>query len=186
MPFTSDEERNGLPAELESYQENTIEVRESDSDKNEGNLPFLDRLFRRTNRKSQNTMAAQAADIQVLTAAVQALTGQFGAPNWVNVQNAVNTLNASITANNTAIANRGYHVAQIPTFQGGNQDPVAWLRDFNLASEANGWNAVRKLQVVPAYLKGSVATWYQIANNANNFTAWDRANNATDFSFTFL
>ena len=53
-------------------------------------------------------MAAQATDIQALTAVVQALTGQFRAPNWVNVQNAVNALNASITANNNAVANRGY------------------------------------------------------------------------------
>jgi hypothetical protein len=131
-------------------------------------------------------MAAQAADIQALTAAVQNLTGQFGAPNWVNVQNAVNTLNATVTAGNNANANRGYHAAQIPAFHGGNQDPVAWLRDFNLASNANGWGAARKLQVVPAYLKGSVATWYQITNNATNFVAWDGANNATDFSHTFL
>ena len=86
-------------------------------------------------------MVAQAADIQALTAAVQNLTGQFGAPNWVNVQNAVNTLNATVTAGNNANANRGYHAAQIPAFHGGNQDPVAWLRDFNLASNANGWSA---------------------------------------------
>ena len=131
-------------------------------------------------------MAGEAADIQALTAAVQALTGQFGGPNWVNVQNAVTALNASVTANNNALTNRGSQAAQLPSFHGGNQDPVAWLRDFNIASNANGWNAARKLQVVPAYLKGSVATWYQITHNAANFVTWDGANLATDFSYAFL
>jgi hypothetical protein len=177
-----------VSSETEYQHEYTIQIRGDKSDTEESDeyiqnnipLPLPNPIT------PINNMAAQAADIQALTITVQALTGQFGAPNWVNVQNAVNALNASVTAGNNTTANRGYQAAQIPAFQGENQDPVAWLRDFNLASNANGWNAARKLQVVPAYLKGSVATWYQITNNAVNFTAWDGANNATDFSFTFL
>jgi hypothetical protein len=185
---TEDEPDN---EEILSENEHTVYLRESESETEETDedlpntehIPLPNPIF---NLANFNNMAAQAADIQALTNAVQALTGQFGAPNWVNVQNAVTALNASVTAGNNAIANRGYQSAQIPAFHGGNQDPVAWLRDFNLASTANGWNAARKLQVVPAYLKGSVATWYQITNAATNFVAWDGANNATDFSFTFL
>jgi hypothetical protein len=69
---------------------------------------------------NNNQMAAQAADIQALTAAVQALTGQFEGPNWLNVQNAVTALNASVTANNNALTNRGFQAAQLPSFHGGN------------------------------------------------------------------
>ncbi len=175
--------------EIFSENDYTIRIQESESESEETEEEPLNpgqAIFLNIPNINLGNMAAQAADIQALTAAVQNLTGQFGAPNWVNVQNAVNTLNATVTAGNNANANRGYHAAQIPAFHGGNQDPVAWLRDFNLASNANGWGAARKLQVVPAYLKGSVATWYQITNNATNFVAWDGANNATDFSHTFL
>ena len=131
-----------------------------------------------------NIMAANQADIQALTQAVRNLTGQFGAPNWGNVQNAVNNLNATVTANNNVLQNRG-QVVPIPTFSGGNQDPVTWLNEFNLACAANGWNVARKLQVVPAYLKGPAATWYQIAAGAP-INAWAVAANNNNFEHAFL
>ncbi|RIA83525.1 hypothetical protein C1645_809174 [Glomus cerebriforme] len=59
---------------------------------------------------------------QALTVAVQALTRQFSAPNWQNVQNAITALNATVTANNNVIANREHQAAQVPSFHGGNQD----------------------------------------------------------------
>ncbi|PKK66787.1 hypothetical protein RhiirC2_784341 [Rhizophagus irregularis] len=54
------------------------------------------------------------------------------------------------------------------------QDPIAWLRDYNAASEANGWNNVQKLQVVPAYLRPTAAEWYQSLkqNNPGFVTTW--------------
>ncbi|CAB5386613.1 unnamed protein product [Rhizophagus irregularis] len=52
--------------------------------------------------------------------------------------------------------------AFLPTFSGeDHQDPIAWLRDYNAATEANGWNDVWKLQVVPVYLWSTAAEWYQ-------------------------
>ncbi|CAB4382172.1 unnamed protein product [Rhizophagus irregularis] len=58
--------------------------------------------------------------------------------------------------------------AFLPTFSGENQqDPIAWLRDYNAASEANGWNNVQKLQVVPAYLRPTAAECFN--GNVNNF-----------------
>ncbi len=142
------------------------------------------------NNPNQNAQAnqpqhASQADIQALTVAVRALTGQFGAPNWGNVQNAVNNLNATVTANNNALQNRGSHVAHIPTFSGGNQDPVTWLNEFNFAAAANGWNAARKIQVVPAYLKGGATVWYQTAVNAP-INAWAVAANMNNFEHAFL
>ncbi|PKY60255.1 hypothetical protein RhiirA4_483758, partial [Rhizophagus irregularis] len=107
-----------------------------------------------------------------------------GGNNWANVNNAVNTLNATLTANNNALQTRGTQAAQIPTFYGGNQDPIAWLNEFNLACAANGWNNAQKLQIVPAYLKGAAAVWYQtVAGNPIN--AWDGAANNNTFEHVF-
>ena len=87
MPQNFDDEIDSdrHPAEYKDY---TIEIRESDSEETE-QVPLLQRLFRRNSTPKPIQpipMAAQAADIQALTTAVQALTGQFRAPNWVNVQ----------------------------------------------------------------------------------------------------
>jgi len=41
---------------------------------------------------------ANQADIHALTNAVAALTGAFGGPNWINVQNAVTNLNNTVNA----------------------------------------------------------------------------------------
>ncbi|CAG8732477.1 20124_t:CDS:2, partial [Rhizophagus irregularis] len=134
------------------------------------------------NRFNQAPQVNQA-DIQALTAAVQALTGQMLAPN--NLGNAMNTLNATVAVNNNALQNRNHNVVQVPTFNGGNQDPITWLNEFNATATANGWNDARKLQVVPAYLKGPAAVWYQAAVLAP-INAWAAAANANNFQHAFL
>ncbi|CAB4475694.1 unnamed protein product [Rhizophagus irregularis] len=134
------------------------------------------------NRFNQAPQVNQA-DIQALTAAVQALTGQMLAPN--NLGNAMNMLNATVAANNNALQNRNHNVAQVPTFNGGNQDPITWLNEFNATATANGWNDARKLQVVPAYLKGPAAVWYQAAVLAP-INAWAAAANVNNFEHAFL
>ncbi|CAB4402209.1 unnamed protein product [Rhizophagus irregularis] len=65
--------------------------------------------------------------------------------------------------------------AFLPTFSGENQqDSVTWLRDYNAASVANGWNNVQKLKVVPAYLRSTAAEWYQSLkqDNLGFVTTW--------------
>ncbi|PKY51445.1 hypothetical protein RhiirA4_468494 [Rhizophagus irregularis] len=54
------------------------------------------------------------------------------------------------------------------------QDSVTWLRDYNAASVANGWNNVQKLKVVPAYLRSTAAEWYQSLkqDNLGFVTTW--------------
>ena len=49
---------------------------------------------------------------------------------------------------------------RIDPFYGDSQDPISWLEDFENAATANGLTDNRKLQVVPAYLKGAAATWF--------------------------
>ncbi|PKY59155.1 hypothetical protein RhiirA4_481664, partial [Rhizophagus irregularis] len=126
-------------------------------------------------------------NLNVLLNALNNLTNALGAGgnNWVNVNNAVNTLNATLAANNNALQTCGTQAAQILTFYGGNQDPIAWLNEFNLSCAANGWNNARKLQIVPAYLKGMAAVWYQtVAGNPIN--VWDGAANNNTFEHVFI
>ncbi|CAB4375500.1 unnamed protein product [Rhizophagus irregularis] len=151
-------------------------------DENMSNLQNNQGQGQPPNRLNQVPQVNQA-DIQALTAAVQALMGQMLAPN--NLRNAMNTLNATVIANNNALQNQNHNVVQVPTFSGGNQDPITWLNEFNATAMANGWNDARKLQVVPAYLKGPAAVWYQAAVVAP-INAWVAAANANNFEHAFL
>ncbi|GES79916.1 hypothetical protein GLOIN_2v1791382 [Rhizophagus clarus] len=120
-------------------------------------------------------------DFQQLRAAIAALT-----------QALPNTNNA-LAGNTQAINNpprREGRVAELPYFYGGNQDPVAWLEDFTRACNANGIANGRKLEVVPAYLRGAASTWWNANqalpnNNQNRITAWTGNNNNTDFIQNF-
>jgi polyhydroxyalkanoate synthesis regulator phasin len=93
-------------------------------------------------------------------------------------------LNATVTANNNALQNRGFQAVPIPSFYEGNQDPITWLNEFNNARAVNGRNAARKLQIVPAYLKGTAAVWWQTVVN-NPINAWDGAANNNTFEHVF-
>src|SRR5436309_3001515 len=124
---------------------------------------------------------ANQQDIQRLQAAILALT-----------QALPNTNNA-LVGNTQAINNsprREGHVAELPYFYGGNQDPVAWLEDFTQSCNANGIANAQKLEVVPAYLKGATSTWWNANQNLNNgnanrIVAWTGNNNNTDFILNF-
>lgn len=105
------------------------------------------------------------------------------APN--NLSNTINNLNATVAVNNNALQNCNHNVTQISSFSGGNQDPIIWLNEFNATVTANGWNAVWKLQVVPAYLKEPAAVWYQAAVLAP-INVWTAAANVNSFEYAFL
>jgi len=49
-------------------------------------------------------------------------------------------------------------IIQIRKYKGGDQDPVEWLRDFEVAVLANGITNDRKIQVVHGYLEGAAAS----------------------------
>jgi hypothetical protein len=105
---------------------------------------------------------ANQADIQKLNKAVQQLTQQ--------------------------LQDQGTLVATIPTFYGGDQDPIAWLNEFNLACAANGWNEERKLQIAPSYLKSDAAVWHQSLAPAAiaNWNNGGNADNVNNFEDQFL
>ncbi|CAG8777458.1 4648_t:CDS:1, partial [Rhizophagus irregularis] len=127
-------------------------------------------------------MAGGMPNANQLLNALNNLTNALGVGgnNMQNVNNALNNLNAVVTANNNAMLNRGVQAAPVLTFYGRNQDTITWLNEFNNACAANGWNAARKLQVMPAYLKGTAAVWWQTVVN-NPINAWGGAANNNTF-----
>jgi hypothetical protein len=145
----------------------------------------LDLLF--DEQEEEMAMAGGPPNMNQLLNAITNLTNALGAGgnNMQNINNSLNNLNATVAANNNAMQNRGLQAATVPTFYGGNQDPITWLNEFNHACAANGWNAARKLQIVPAYLKGAAAIWWQTVVN-NPINAWDGAVNNNTFEHVFL
>jgi len=120
-------------------------------------------------------------DFQQLRAAIAALTQAL--PN-VN-----NALAGNVQAINNPPRREG-RIVELPHFYGGNQDPVAWLEEFTRACNANGIQDARKLEVVPAYLKGASSTWWNANqglpnNHQNKITVWTGNNNNTDFIQNF-
>lgn len=102
-------------------------------------------------QQADNMAQPNQQDFHQLRVAIAALT-----------QALPNTNNA-LVGNTQAINNpprREGKVAELPYFYGGNQDPVAWLEDFTRFCNANGIANGRKLEVVPAYLKGAASTWW--------------------------
>lgn len=137
----------------------------------------IDRLFQEVGMANP-----QAVDFQNLTAALQAL------------QNALPGTNNALNNNTAAINNpprREMRVAELPYFYGGSQDPVSWLEEFTQSCNANGIANARKIEVVPAYLKGPAASWWTTnqalpGGNANRITVWTDGNaNNTNFIVNF-
>jgi hypothetical protein len=56
--------------------------------------------------------------------------------------------------------NQEKHLIPIKKFRGENQDPIEWLRDFEVAAEANNISYARRLQIVRGYLEGAAAAWF--------------------------
>ena len=169
------------------------------SDNTDNNLHINSLLYTDEELNLENlfdNMAANQADVQALTQALQNMAGIFNpnAPPNANANNGVfnliNQLQANANAINANPPRRESRIADLPYFYGGNQDPISWLEDFTRACNANGINDNRKLEVVPAYLKNSASTWWTnnqaLANNhANRIAAWAGNNNNTDFTTGF-
>ena len=75
----------------------------------------------------------------------------------------------------------------MPTFQGGIQDPIEWLEEYERCAQINRYTDEYKLQIVGGYLLNEAQTWYQgvIGNAAQNFQSWSTVNNR-NFKNMFL
>ncbi|CAG8743585.1 4009_t:CDS:2, partial [Dentiscutata heterogama] len=63
------------------------------------------------------------------------------------------------------------NVVTIPTFSGGNQDPVAWLEVVGCAFEANNIQGDRRIAVVGAYLTGMAAIRQKVEETVDQYAA---------------
>ena len=75
----------------------------------------------------------------------------------------------------------------LPTFSGGDQDPVEWLDELERCAEINGYRIADMVEVVKGYLLNEARDWYdQIeSNNATRFQSWRNAANR-NFRQAFL
>ena len=67
-----------------------------------------------------------------------------------------------------------------PFFGNDDEDPTDWIRNFEIAAEANNWTNERKLKIVPGYLQGLAAYWFE--EEADTITRWN-ATGYADSSF---
>jgi hypothetical protein len=67
----------------------------------------------------------------------------------------------------------------MPFFEGGNQDPVEWLEEFERKAQINGYNDAHKVNVVGGYLLNEAQAWYQQhqGNLVTTFQSWNNAAN---------
>ena len=76
-----------------------------------------------------------------------------------NLNDVLNGLQALTAALNVGLRTEKSHIP-IRKFKGDDQDPVKWLRDFEVAATANGITDIRKIQIVRGYLEGAAAAWF--------------------------
>ena len=97
-------------------------------------------------------------------------------------------LNALTNALNVGLRTEKNHIP-IRKFKGDDQDPVEWLRDFEVAATANGITDIRKIQIVRGYLEGAAAAWFdqRATDNALVLTTWSNvAHDEHDFKHRFV
>jgi hypothetical protein len=64
--------------------------------------------------------------------------------------------------------------ARMPSFCGGNQDPMEWLEEFNRSAGINQYTNEYKLRVVAGYLQGTAGHWFKETQAGRNpITRWN-------------
>ncbi|RIB14301.1 hypothetical protein C2G38_1667610 [Gigaspora rosea] len=71
----------------------------------------------------------------------------------------------------------------IPTFSGGNQDPIEWIETVGHAFEANNIQGHRRVSVIGAYLTGTAAMWWDTKKNARPYIDKWEDDSSPDTSF---
>jgi hypothetical protein len=76
--------------------------------------------------------------------------------------------------------------ARMPSFGGGNRDPMEWLEEFNRSARINQYTSEYKLQVVAGYLQGAAGLWFNETQEGQNpITHWNDRNRVS-FESSFL
>jgi len=71
------------------------------------------------------------------------------------------------------------NIMPLPTFSGGDQDPLEWLEEFERCAEINGYEVVDMLDIVRGYLLNESRSWFdQIdGHNTTRFQSWSNPGN---------
>jgi Retrotransposon gag protein/Zinc knuckle len=87
----------------------------------------------------------------------------------VAIVNALQALNDRMEVRNTV---------PMPRFEGGNQDPIEWLEEYDRSAQINRYTDNYKLGVVGGYLLNEAQTWYHQhqTNAATTFQSWNTPN----------
>lgn len=84
---------------------------------------------------------------------------------------AMQNLNQTMQQMRIQTGMRETHLIPLPTFGGGEQDPLAWLHSFHDACIANNMVEERRFDLLPVYLKGIAHTWWREVGH--RITLWD-------------
>jgi len=76
------------------------------------------------------------------------------------IQAQVATMVPAVSGGPIVLAVHETSFIRIDSFYDDSQDLISWLKDFKNVTTANRLTNNQKLQVVPAYLKRAVATWF--------------------------
>jgi len=80
-----------------------------------------------------------------------------------------------------ALSPKESNIISVKPFCGNDdEDPGDWIRNFEIAAEANNWTNEHKLKIVPGYLQGLAAYWFE--ENTDTITRW-KATGYDDSSF---
>ena len=85
--------------------------------------------------------------------------------------NQTTAANTGRTGNNPITIPRETKLVDLPEFKGGEQDPLIWLEEFDDACKANRINNERKIEIIPAYLKGIAHSWWNQIKTTTQY--WD-------------
>src|SRR3954470_23574062 len=110
---------------------------------------------------------------------------EFGLDRQEDYIQIMRQLTLSINRMNQPHNNNGREskLVDIPTFKGGEQDPLIWLNEFDEGCNANRISEQRRFEILPSYLKGIAHTWWTVINDRVNY--WDDNTNRHE-SFVHL
>ena len=152
-------------------------------------IDFQEQLIVQTDTEEELDISDQeSSSEEELNSESEETTEESENEEMANLDDVLNGLNALTAALTVGLRTEKNHIP-IRKFKGDDQDPVEWLRDFEVAATANGVTNARKIQIVRGYLEGAAAAWFdqRAVNNALTLTSWTNVgNDEHDFKHRFV
>ena len=180
-PNISDGFYSETASNIESTEDQQIIINSEEDSEEEGqdNNLFQEQLIIQTDSEEEfdNSDQEQSSEGNLTSEPEQSdtereATEESDNEEMANLDAVLNGLNALTAALTVGLRSEKNHIP-IRKFKGDDQDPVEWLRDFEVAATANGVTDARKIQIVRGYLEGAAAAWFdqRAINNLLALTA---------------